>query len=87
MGARTRLAGFVIKALASNRAICVVLMLAGSLVTFVGMLVVIVARVAETNHVRNFHHHLVITVIVRAIRVSVMHATTQQCVKHYGGHR
>lgn len=25
--------------------------------------------------------------IVRASRMSVMHTTTQQCVKHYGGHR
>ena len=87
MGARTWLTGLVIKALASDRAICIVLMLARSLVTFVGMSVVIVASVAKTNHVRHVHHHLVITVTVRVTRVSVMHATTQQCVKHYGGHR
>ena len=51
------------------------------------MFVVIVVSVIDTNHVRNIHHHLVNIVTVRVSRVSVMHATTQQCVKHYGGHR
>ena len=87
MGARTWLTGLVIKALASDRAICIVLMLARSLVTFVGMSVVIVASVAKPHHVRNAHHHLVNVVAVRVICVSMMHATTQQCVEHYGGHR
>ncbi|WP_160168220.1 hypothetical protein [Novipirellula maiorica] len=47
----------------------------------------IVASIIKTNHVRNIQHHLVNIVTVRVTRVSVMHATTQQCVKHYGGHR
>lgn len=47
----------------------------------------IVASVVKTNDVRNVHHHLVNVVTVRVPRVNVMHATTQQCVKHYGGHR
>ena len=62
-------------------------MLARSLVTFVGLSVMIVASFVETNNVRNVHHHLVNVVTVRVTRVSVMHATTHQCVKHYGGHR
>ncbi|MCO8123351.1 hypothetical protein NHH03_16495 [Stieleria sp. TO1_6] len=51
------------------------------------MPVTIVVGVGKTNHVRNVHHHLVNIVAVRVTRVSVMHATTQQCVKHYGGRR
>jgi hypothetical protein len=53
----------------------------------VGMPVVIVASFVKSNHVGHVHHHLVNIVTVRVTRVSVMHATTQQCVKHYGGHR
>ncbi|QDT05141.1 hypothetical protein K227x_35400 [Rubripirellula lacrimiformis] len=87
MRTRTRLTGFVIKALASNRAICIVLMLARIFMTCVRMSVMIVVSVIETNHVRNVHHHLLNIVTVRVTRVSVMHATTQQCMKHYGGHR
>lgn len=73
------------------------LTLARSLVTVVGLTVivpsvmivpsVIVTGFAVTSDVRHIHNHLLITMIVRAIRMSVMHTTTQQCVKHYGGHR
>ncbi|ELP30052.1 hypothetical protein RBSWK_06140 [Rhodopirellula baltica SWK14] len=47
----------------------------------------ILAGVLMTNHTRNIHHHLVNVVTVRVPRMSVVHATTQQCMKHYGGHR
>ncbi|TWU05580.1 hypothetical protein [Stieleria varia] len=60
---------------------------ARSPVAFVGMSVMIVASVVKSNHVRNVQHHLVNIVTVRVTRVSVMHATTQQRVKHYGDHR
>ena len=53
----------------------------------VGMPVAIVVSIIKTDNVRNIHHHLVNVVTVRVSRMSVMHATTQQCVKHYGGHR
>ena len=38
-------------------------------------------------HMVGIRHRHFRTMTVRTTRVSVMHATTQQCVKHYRSHR
>ena len=63
----------------------------GTMVTampVVGMTVtmMVIVSMVGLRH-RHFRTMILRTAILRTTRVSVMHATTQQCMKHYRGHR